>query len=222
MTTPWQQSNQLYRRYARNLALIYQKRQDVKMFTELLLTLSVTVLFALFAIRPTIITIVELNKDIESKDVINQKLDSKIQALNQADVLYGNNITTIEIIDQAIPEDPYPAVYSRQIEGIAKKHNVKIMGMGTEDVPLVATPETPDEVPLELVPVVTDSFPPEAKSFDFRINLSGDYQNVVSFLSDLENLRYPIFEDSISIQISDGQSTGNIIVAISGRLAYLP
>lgn len=223
MATRWQQSNQLYRRYVRNLALTYQKRQDIKMFTELLLTLSVTILFAVFAIRPTVITIVELGKDIDSKKETNQKLDAKIQALNQADTLYSSNLSAIQVINEAIPSDPFPAFYARQIEGVAKRHNITIVSMGTENVPLVASQvEAVESIPVDPSLIATDDFPSDAQSFDFKINLTGDYQSVVGFLTDFENMRFPIFEDSLSMQVSQGDLGGDLIVTISGRLAYLP
>lgn len=223
MAARWQQNYQLYRRYVRNLAIMYQKRQDIKMFVEILLSLTVIVIFGMFAIRPTLVTVIGLNNEINGKRDTIIKLDDKIAALSDAQRVYDTNIDVITIINEAIPKTPYPVEYARQIEGLAQKHGLSIIGMSTEDVPLIQGFQTIEEVPQPVdVTEEVDSFPPNTSSFEFAINMSGDYAGISGFLKDLENHRHPLYQDNLSIQISAGASLGQIILSATGRLPYLP
>lgn len=224
MATQWQQNYQIYKRYVRNLSLMYQKRQDLKIFTELLLTLSVIVIFGLFAIRPTLITIVGLNKDIDSKRDVIAKLDAKIEAIINAQSLYDNNLEAIAIINQAVPQRPDPVAFSRQIEGLARRHNLEISGLNTEDVPLVGGVSTVAPPEGAVDPTATiDTFPPDASGYTFEINLSGEYRSMSNFLSEFENMRLVMFQDRLTMQITqvEGEDDG-LFLHITGRMAYLP
>lgn len=224
MATQWQQNYQIYKRYVRNLALMYQKRQDLKIFTELLLSLSVIIIFGLFAIRPTLVTIVGLNKDIDAKKDVIAQLDDKIEVIISAQALYDSNLEAISIINQAIPQRPDPVIFSRQIEGLARRHNLEISGLNSEDVPLIGgvTEVAPPEGVVDQTATI-DTFPADAKGYTFEISLNGDYQSMNTFLSEFENMRLVMFQDSLTMQITqvEGQEDG-LLLHIAGRLAYLP
>src|SRR5688572_25729197 len=94
-----QENYQLYKRYIKNIALIYQRRKDVRVYIELLLSLSVIIIFSIFAIRPTVITIIDLNREIEDKELIVDRLDQKLVALDAATTTFNQNRRTIALAD---------------------------------------------------------------------------------------------------------------------------
>jgi len=67
MAPAWRNSYLRHKTYFLNISSQYSKKQDVRMFMELLLSLATVSLFAVFAIRPTLITIAELYKEIQGK-----------------------------------------------------------------------------------------------------------------------------------------------------------
>ena len=67
-----------------------------------------------------------------------------------------------------------------------------------------------------------DFFPATSKSFEFESTVLGSYQAIHAFLRDFESLRRPMFEDTVSIRISQGELSGELALSIAGRLAYLP
>lgn len=223
MATAWQQNYEIYRRYVRNLSLLYQKRQDLQMFTELLLTLSATAIFAIFAIRPTLITIIGLNKDISGKEQTTAQLDAKIQALADAQMLYDRNVNTINLIHQAIPDRPYPVLFARQIEGLSSVHNLSLIGMNTENIPVIGASSANTVAPTTTsgeANQAVDNFPQTAQEFEFELNLVGNYESISNFLVDFEALRTPMYQDTLNIQISETEFAGQLLLSISGRIAY--
>jgi len=222
MATTWQQNYQLYKRYARNLSLMYQKRQDIRAFTELLLSVATIIIFAIFAIRPTLVTIGSLRADIGGKRETLEKINAKISALAQAQEIYDQNREAILLVDSAVPGSPFPEVYARQIEGLANRYGVFIVSLYTDRVYLLST--TPLETVVEEAPggaeIEVDSFPPQSASVGFELNITGSFQGINSFLADMENLRRPIFADLLSIRISASDLPGEILLSVTGRLPY--
>lgn len=219
MTSKWQQSNALYKTYARNLYLLYQNREDVRMFTELLLSLSAITIFGIFAIRPTLVTIASLSTDISSKNDLVNVLDQKIDNLIAAEDVYSTQKLNIGLLDTAIPKKEDGISYIRQLEGAANKQGVEIIGMNIEDVQLVGDP--PPSANTQTGSPKQDIFPVEANFVSFSLNANGGYLNIISFLSDIEQMRQPLFVDDISIGLTSNESAGDkLLLTISGRIPY--
>ncbi|RJR29356.1 hypothetical protein C4564_03400 [Candidatus Microgenomates bacterium] len=223
MASRWQQENRIYRGYIRNLYLLYQNRQDVRIFTELLLSLSVISIFGLFAIRPTLVTIASLSTEIESKQELVNTLDTKIDNLIVAEELYSNYRSNIDLLDTAIPKNASPIEYLRQIEGIARKNNVDVIGMSVEGVTLLGANIEPAITQNPQQNTKVDNFPAQAKAIDFSFNANGKYENISGFLSDLEALRRPIFIDDIGVSVPSVDGAGDVLLlTIAGRVPYSP
>ena len=222
MATVWQQNYQLYRRYVRNLALLYQKRQDVRAFVELLLSLSAISIFGVFAIRPTAVTIIELNNQIAGERETVQLLDAKILALAEAEEVYNRNNENLPLVNDAIPANPTPELYIRQIEGLARRHSLIILNMNTKNVPVLGLKSDggADEEPSEEEAV--DFFPATSQHFGFELTAVGSFPQIHAFLGDFERLRRPMFEDTVNIRLFQGELPGELALSVIGRLAYLP
>jgi hypothetical protein len=204
---------------------MYQKRKDLRSFVELLLSLSVIAIFGVFAIRPTLVTIADLNTQIRGKSDTVLKLDDKISALAQAQENFDRNRQAIALVEQAIPTRPAPENYIRQIEGLAQRHSLFVLGMNTSDVSIFGVSDAAQqEAPVvdETTVAIANEFPANAQGFEFELNVSGSYSSINSFMSDFESLRRPLYADVLSIRISQGDLPGEIVSSIVGRLAYLP
>ena len=80
MAGGWKTDYARYRGYFQNAITAAQKKQDLKMFLEILLTLSTIIIFISLALRPTLITISELVRDIDSKEEETYTLVSEPEA----------------------------------------------------------------------------------------------------------------------------------------------
>jgi hypothetical protein len=221
MATGVQQNSQLYRRYVRNLALLYQKRQDVRAFVELLLTLSAITIFGLFAIRPTIVTIIELNSQIKGGQETIKLLDAKIQSLAEAQEAYTNNRAVLSLLGTAVPENPSPENYIRQVEGLTSRHSLLLLDLSTSDIPVLGAMST-EVIPDKTKEQEENLFPSQVKNYELEFAVSGDYEQIRAFLRDFEFMRRPMLEDTVSIGLSGGDLPGELVLSITGRLSYIP
>jgi hypothetical protein len=57
---------ELYRKYIESAFRQYQERQDLKTYTDLILTSLAIIIFSLFAIKPTAVTIIKLYKEMKA------------------------------------------------------------------------------------------------------------------------------------------------------------
>ena len=74
MEAGWRKEYTRYRGFFLNIAQVTQKRQDVKLFLEIALTISTIVIFTIFALKPTMVTIAEVVKEIKHKDIGDYRL----------------------------------------------------------------------------------------------------------------------------------------------------
>ncbi len=200
--------------------LLYKGRQDLKMFLEVLLSLFTVSVFGFFAIRPTSVTIASLITDIKSKQDTISTMDQKIQDLTTAQQNLSQNEALVDILNISIPETPNVDTYLRQIEGISSKNAVTIETAISTDIAIVGDS-------IELVPdlnskIALKDLPLGAKPVKISITVSGNFQNLLNFIKDIETLRRPISIDSVSLgTFSSLSKTNPITMTIDGRLPYL-
>jgi Tfp pilus assembly protein PilO len=215
MALGWRKDYLRYRSYFLNIANIYKQRQDLKAFLELILTLATVSFFALFALKPTILTIIELLREIEAKEETVEKMDTKIQNLQQAQTLYIQEAARIKLLETAIPDKPAPDLFVRQIEGLATSYPVNLLGITIGEVTLLGE-EKEIRLKDKLQPL-----PEGSKGITFSISIAGSYQSLVNFLSALEDMRRPVAVDAINIFSPQLEETQNLILVVTGRTPYL-
>lgn len=173
----------------------YNERPALRAYMEIFLTLAAISLFGIFAIRPTIITIGKLLQEIKAKETTLKTMNEKITNLNIAKELYTSEGEKIELVKQAIPNKPQPHVLALQIEELAKTNNATINTLTIENTQIIGEPLPEDDQTLTLT-----------------LNIFGDYQNLIKFAKDMENLRRPIKYDKINI---------TLITTREGRALYM-
>lgn len=215
MGNDWRKDYSLYRRYFFDILALYKRRQDIRAFLEILLSLGTIILFILFAIRPTVITISQLLTELKTKEDTIAQMDTKIKNLQIAQSLLSQNISQLVILDTAIPSSPSPDAQLRQLEGFAKKENATILNLNTGEVAVLGTSA-------ELKPEQGQKpMPSGAKSFTISGTFSGDYTQLSNLLNDIENMRRPILIDNVTFSSVQTQTGKKIVLSISGRLPYI-
>jgi len=216
MAAGWRVGYTRYRKFFLNIYRVYNQKPDVKMFLETLLTLGVIAFFGASALRPTILTIIDLTEQIKTKEEVVIKMDTKIQNLSLAQNIYSQELDSILLLDSAVPNAPSPEIAARQFEGLANQNSVGILGMAAGEVVIFGKEEKPKRKREEL-----SSLPGGAKELSFTLSVSGSFQSLNSFLSSMDNTRRPIKTDAASIN-SSLTDIGNILVlVVSGRLPYI-
>lgn len=212
----WKKNYLRYRSFFLNIYGVYQRRPDLKVFLEIFLSLGTISFFALLALRPTALTISQLLKDIDSKQETEGKMDEKIQNLQTAQSVYEQETANILVLKQAVPENPTPETFVRQLEGLTQNHSVNILGITVGEVVLVGEEDAKKGAKEEL-----SALPQGAGELSFSISASGSYPNLSSFLSDLKILRRPIKIDRTTLTASETDEGITLVLVVSGRVPYL-
>lgn len=217
MALGWRKEYARYRDFYLNIVSLYKKRQDLRIYLEVILSLTTVSVFIALALRPTVITISELYKEIENKEDIVTKLDEKIKNIGLAQETFTQEETKIALTKTSIPGTPVPESYVKQIEGLAIQNNLSLLGVSVGEVTLVGVAKKGSIQETELT-----SLPEGANGVTFSISVSGNYQQLFSFISGLETLRRPLKIDNLSITTSKTQEgTNRLVLLVSGRVPYL-
>jgi Tfp pilus assembly protein PilO len=159
----------------------YNEKPALRAYMELFLTLLAISLFGLFAIRPTVITIGNLIKEIEAKNETLKIMNEKVNNLYTAKDLYIKEADKIKLINDAVPNQPKPDILALQIEQLSIEKKVIVDSMSIEGIKILG--ESTDN----------------KQDISLSLGVTGSYFNLINFAEGLEELRRPIKYDSISL-----------------------
>lgn len=215
MALGWKKDYLRYKELFLKLLIVYKKRNDVRMFLEILLSLITITIFSMFALRPTLLTISQLIKDNREKQETINKMEQKIKNITIAQNIYDQNIEKIPLIEQAIPNSPTPENLLRQIEGIAYLDSVTIVGSSVNEVVLIGEEKKKDKKN------EIKNLPENVSTITFSINVTGPYLSLYKFLIDVENSRRPFIINSINLNSSKTEQESIIVMLITGQTPYI-
>lgn len=202
-----------YRRYFTDISALYQKK-EARVYTGLILSLLTVAFFSFFAIRPTLVTIASLVKEIEDKRMIAQKLQEKISALSLAQKEYVAVSSELPLVEEALPQEPNLPLFIRQLETLAVQSGVALRTIQFGQVNLRGRLALkPDSVKTEQKE--------EASEITFSLSASGSYQNLKSFLQSLENLRRFVVISSFAFKPEEKEEAQLLILSVAGEAYYL-
>ena len=223
MNPGWRNNYLRYKSYFLNVAGSYRERADIKVYLEILLSLATISVFSIFALRPTILTIAELIKDIEAKRETVTKMEEKIRNLSQAQSLYDRERAKIVILKSAIPEKAEALVFARQIEGLSEKHASTVLGITTDEALIKGVDPNIGTASNSKSSQSQEPFPEGAGGLTFSVNTSAlpeEYRKIPNFLSDVEKFRRPVQIDYLSITIEEKEEQKTLVLTLEGRLPF--
>jgi hypothetical protein len=179
-----------------------------------MLSMATIIIFLVFALKPTALTIISLYNEIQEKQKTVALLDQKISALATARRLMDQNQSSIANIDASVTDSPRPDLLVQQIQALAVKNSVTVLGISVGQVSLmgaVQTAQTSAVVPL----------PGNAGQMEVSVSVRGDYPNLITLLNDIKNLRMVTKVDSTGINSSESDQGRIIVAVVSGRAPYI-
>jgi hypothetical protein len=214
MALGWRGSYLRYREFFLNVTNLYKQRADLRAFLEIILSISTVTIFLLFALKPTALTIISLLKEIREKRATVVALDKKVSDLEIASGVYSENVNVIPDVKTAVSTFPEPDLISKQIQGLAAKNSVSVLGLSIGQTTLIgkATQKKSSEF---------KSLPGDASEMPLSISVKGDYSNLNSFLKDFENLRIITKIDVLAINSSQTETGQVLVAAINARVPFL-
>ena len=179
-----------------------------KVSMELFLTVGLVVFLALFAIKPTLLTMSDLLKEIEDKQELDGQLSKKVAALGSAQSIYLDLEDRLEVLDAAIPSDPQTIKTLKMIEKIATDNSVVLGSVSLDEVP-------------ESTSVEGDNFDSLTRqSFTISVTAIGSYNSIKNFVSDLQNSQRTFIVDSVIFRISDSRGDKQLRASLSLQAPY--
>lgn len=220
MNSDWRKDYIRYKSYFAHAVSQYKERSDIKAYLEMLLSLVTISVFTIFALRPTLLTIAQLVKDIETKKETVARMDKKIASLAQAQSQYQTERAKIAVLESAIPKSGQPDIFARQIEGLVGSHQVGAISFSVGKSTVFETKTNPGQE------ATSTSLPEGAEATGFTLTTEMDITNfsaLSGFLTDFEKLRIPLVLQEIRVtkgQALDAQSQ-KLLLFIRGEAPYL-
>lgn len=209
----WKNNYLRYKDLFLNVLRVYRSRPDVMSFLEIILSLSATIVFSLFAIKPTIQTIISLNKEIKNKEEVLSILKQKVSNLQKASLILQQQASNLTFVEQAVPSKPSVEVAAGQIQGSATNSSAEILTLSSTEVLLYGEKGKGKEK--------TEKLPENAGEVPVTISATGSYQTLSNFLKTVENLRRPFKIDSFAFSSNQTDAGKVIVMLISGRLPFV-
>ena len=199
-----------YKEYLSKSKDFYQKAV-LKASTNLILTFAVISVFAFFAIKPTLVTITKLNKELEESKMVNRKLEKKIKDLEQARIFYSQAEPDLPLVDLALPQKVNFNQFASKINYLAFSHNLTLLSNSFEEFDFfsLAPPETKE---IEKA---------EASSFNFKITVVGSFTDIKNFVQDLEKIDRVVQINTVTFSNSKALQKKQLQAEINAKAFWL-
>ena len=198
------------KRYLADLSLLAPLGEEkTKQYAMLVFTLLALSFFGIFAINPTITTIVELRKKLADSELANQQLEQKIAALSALLQEYGELEEQLPAVFAAIPQDPQTVRLLSQIQTMAEDHNITVTELKSLPVSLKA-----DKKAKKLKNAEKD------KSVSFTLEGQATYADFERFVADLTNFERIVTITQVTIA-REGRNDSEVReILITGKAYY--
>ncbi len=179
----------------------------VRGYFTLVASLLLVAFFLVFALSPTINTILSLQKKIADQKGIVTALDTKISNLVTAQQNFSQVENLIPVLETALPKKPSPQVAISQIISVASSSAVTLSSLQFNAINMATEGATITPGGLSVLP--------------FTFSVSGTKAAVVNFLTNLQNaLRYIHF-NTITFTFSATDPTRVLVDALGLTYYYV-
>lgn len=175
-----------YRQYYQAISSVAQQPKT-RVYTTPIFSFLAVSLFGLYAILPTVRTILFLQREIEDKTKANAQMEEKISALIESQAAFEAANEKIPLVSEAIPQTAKPVDLTISIRNLAAATAASLSGVQVSSVPLVAGVATPSASRQSDTP----------STVNFSVVASGSYSNLKSFLNGLLSLKRIVTIDTI-------------------------
>lgn len=196
--------SQIYSRYFTYIKPV-TRLPIARTYGSTIFTLLMITIFIIFAIRPTVETILVLQKKLADSNVVLEKVNKKAENLTLGKQNYENFSPNIKSrLTVAIPDNTQIKTIIQTLEKTAQNHQASVSALQFQ--PLTLEPKAEDKIG-----TLTE--------ISFIFNVESEYKNIVSLLQDLKTSDRLVSIDHLSIsKVSEGKG---LIMSISGKAYYL-
>jgi Tfp pilus assembly protein PilO len=161
------------------IKIIKESPEKRKAYIFFGVTLIVVIALIVFAIRPTILTITKISKEIKEKQRVNTALEQKITVLSSLDKEYTEHKDGFNSLELIFPDDGNYSLLLSNIESIVSRNGYLLIGINFDEY----KNENYDMTARYLMP------------WSLRVTIKGKVINLINLLKDIEALpMYPVIE----------------------------
>lgn len=183
----------------------YLTPEGSQKFFGVVLTLCAIAFFGFFAIRPTVSTILKLQKEISDSQFILNQMETKIKNLTELRKQYFNLQNDLPIITSAITIQPDVQVLFAQIQSIAQASSISIKKLQNFEVEALRNDKSIDK---------------NYYSYSFSIAGTGSFENISKFASSLTNMERIININVFSVNNITDQKSSSLGFDIQGTAFF--
>lgn len=195
---------QIYSRYFTYIKPV-TKLPIIKTYGSTIFTLLVMTIFIFFAIKPTVETILILQKKLDNGKTVLEKVNQKATGLSLAKANFEKLDPGLKSkIETAIPGNVNLKSVIQTLEQTALLHEASISALQIQPV---------------VVETKTDNKLGSLDEISFTFNTEGEYKNLLLLLQDLKSSARLISIESLSL--SRPAEGGGLIMSISGKAYYI-
>ncbi len=182
------------------------KNRFVKTYSSLIFSLITISIFSYYAIRPTVTTILSLQKSIQEQTAVLNTLKEKVNNLVEGKRNYENiPLPVKDKIEGLVPDNPALPSLINSLTTAARTAEASISGIQIQSV-ILENPNT------------RLSKAAQINQIDFVFNTQGSFSNLMELLSNIKRADRLITITSINF----GQpSDANLSMSVSGKAYYL-
>lgn len=185
--TQWQR----YRRYYERFGLV-AAQPKTRAYSSAVFSFLAASLFGLYAILPTMRTIIFLNREIVDKTKVNREMEDKITSLIESQAAIEAAGDTLTLVSEAIPETAKPVELTLTLRNLTR-----VAGASTSAIQV-------SSVPLLVEATVSAQTAAQAAGFPVTVTTNGSFASLKSFIDRLLSLKRIVTIDSIRFTQATG------------------
>lgn len=174
-------------------------------FFGIVLTLLALSFFGIFAIKPTLSTILKLQKELSDNQFIFDQLETKIKNLTTLRKQYFNLQDDLPAITNAVTVQPEAHLLLAQIQSVARTSNVTIKKLQNFEVEVLKNDKSKDK---------------DYYSYSFSIAGSGPFENISKFVQILTSMERIVNIDVFSVNNITDQKSESLGFDIQGTAFF--
>lgn len=184
----------------------YKAKEEFWHNAEILATLLTFCLLLIFAIRPVVVAISGLLAEIKSKEIIFERMRSKIGKIVVAQEKFSQLQPKSYLLDQFYPLTPQLSWGTSQLIGLAFDNNLEFVSISLNKLDFLDVSQFKQG----------DFF-----GVPFSISLKGEYQQIKNFISSLDTLARWVDVERYSVSApEEEESEEKLTLSISGYLRF--
>ncbi len=183
------------------LATIRESATKRNSYVSFAVSLLVSIVLIVFAVRPTISTIIQIRQAVQEKTRVNQQIQDRMDAISKLDAQIQEESEKFKTLKMIFPSEREYVLLLANIDSVISRNGFTLVSIGF------------DSYDGEGYKLKTSTLTPSS----LRLNVSGRHSSFVNLLKDLESLpMFPVIE-SISFS-SQKDETSNSNFSLNLRI----